>query len=251
MIRVEALTVRAGTFEVRDISFEVPTGACGVLMGKTGSGKTTILEAIAGLKPILAGRIVLGEQDVTARKPAERNLGYVPQDGALFTTMPVREQLAFALTIRKAPPREIDRTVAELAQLLEIRHLLDRTITGLSGGEMQRIALGRALAFHPTTLCMDEPLSALDEETREGMYALLELIRERTGVTVLHVTHNLSEARRLADTVLILDDGAVRQVQPETLARPPVPRSSEDRGNEPAPARASSKSRRTPELNQR
>jgi len=228
VIRVEELFVRAGAFEVRGVSFEVPTGAYGVLMGKTGSGKTTILEAIAGLKPILGGRITLGERDVTARKPAERNLGYVPQDGALFTTMPIREQLAFALTIRKTPRREIDRTVGELADMLEIRHLLDRTTLGLSGGEKQRVALGRALAFHPTTLCMDEPLSALDEETREGMYTLLEAIRERTGVTTLHVTHNLSEARRLADTVLLLEDGAIRQVRPDELAKPPAERRSAD-----------------------
>jgi ABC-type sugar transport system ATPase subunit len=235
VIRIEALAVRAGSFEVRDISFEVPTGAYGVLMGKTGTGKTTILEAIAGLKPILAGRIVLGERDVTARKPAERNLGYVPQDGALFSTMPVREQLAFALSIRKASRDEIDRTVTELALLLEIRPLLDRTPLGLSGGEQQRVALGRALAFHPSTLCMDEPLSALDEETREGMYALLEHIRERTGVTVLHVTHNLSEARRLADTVLLLDAGTIRQVRPDALTKPPTARSSKDRENTPTP----------------
>lgn len=235
MIRVEDLFVRAGTFEVRDISFEVPTGTYGVLMGKTGSGKTTLLEAIAGLKPILGGRVVLGNRDVTACKPAERNLGYVPQDGALFSTMSVRQQLAFALTIRKAPQPEIDHTVTELAGMLEIRHLLNRTPVGLSGGEQQRIALGRALAFHPTTLCMDEPLSALDEDTREGMYALLELIRERTGVTVLHVTHNRSEARRLADTVLLLGDGAVRQVQPETLARAPAAQPAANREGPPPP----------------
>lgn len=211
--------MRAGAFELRGVSFEVPTGAYAVLMGKTGSGKTTILESITGLKPILAGRIVLGECDVTRLKPAERNIGYVPQDGALFPTMSVREHLEFALTIRRVPRPKVDATVRELAKMLEIEHLLARTTVGLSGGEKQRVALGRALAFHPTTLCLDEPLSALDDETREGMYSLLASIRERTGVTALHVTHNLSEARRLADTILFVKDGAIRQMRPQELAR--------------------------------
>ena len=211
--------MRAGAFELRGVSFEVPTGAYAVLMGKTGSGKTTILESITGLKPILAGRIVLGECDVTRLKPAERNIGYVPQDGALFPTMSVREHLEFALTIRRVPRPKVDATVRELAKMLEIEHLLARTTVGLSGGEKQRVALGRALAFHPTTLCLDEPLSALDDETREGMYRLLTLIRERSGVTALHVTHNLSEASRLADTILFVEDGAIRQMRPEDLAQ--------------------------------
>jgi ABC-type sugar transport system ATPase subunit len=116
VIVVDKVSVAAGRFRLREASLEVPTGAYGILMGKTGSGKTTILEAIAGLKPITAGRITLGGFDVTRLKPAERNVGYVPQDGALFSTMTVREQLAFALLIRRVSRGEIERRVAEFAE---------------------------------------------------------------------------------------------------------------------------------------
>ena len=139
----------------------VLNGDYAVLMGKTGSGKTTLLEAVAGLKPITAGRVVLHDRDVTRRRPSERNLGYVPQDGALFTRMTVRDHLAFALVIRRWPYAGDRQRVAELARMLEIDHLLDRTPRGFSGGERQRVALGRALSFRPQALCLDEPLSAL------------------------------------------------------------------------------------------
>lgn len=209
MIQVDSLTVQAGKFRLENVSFDVPTGAYCALMGKTGSGKTTILESICGLKHVVSGRIVLNDVDVTRLKPAERNIGYVPQDGALFSTMTVRQQLAFALVIRKATKREINSRVDELAELLEIPHLLDRTPHGLSGGEKQRVALGRALSFRPSTLCLDEPLSALDDSTRQQMYKLLEHVRERTGVTTLHVTHHMYEAEHLADHIFRVEDGVV------------------------------------------
>jgi ABC-type sugar transport system ATPase subunit len=211
VIVVENLSVHAGPFQMRDVSFDVPTGAYAVLMGKTGSGKTTLLESIAGLKTVSGGRILLDDRDVTHWKPAERNIGYVPQDGALFTTMKVREQLAFALTIRRVSRTEIARRVEELAKLLHIEHLLDRTIRGLSGGERQRVALGRALSFRPTTLCLDEPLSALDDSTRRQMYVLLQQVRRQTGVTTLHVTHNIDEAIQLADHLFRVEAGNVAQ----------------------------------------
>ncbi len=209
MIAVKNLTVHAGKFVLKSVSFEVPTGGYCALMGKTGSGKTTILEAICGLKSVAQGQIVLDDCDVTNLKPADRNIGYVPQDGALFTTMTVRDHLDFALVIRRHSKAQIEQRVTELADLLEIDHLLDRSIHGLSGGERQRVALGRALSFHPKILCLDEPLSALDDETRQQMYSLLEHVRERTGVTTIHVTHNLVEAQRLADKIFWLDDGAL------------------------------------------
>lgn len=209
MIRLENLHIRAGEFQLRDVSFEVPDNSYAVLMGKTGSGKTTLLEAITGLKPILAGRIILGGVDVTNLKPAERNIGYVPQDGALFTTMSVRDQLGFALDVRRVDAGTIKRRVEELAEMLEITHLLGRTPVGLSGGEQQRVALGRALAFGPSTLCLDEPLSSLDEETRGQIMVLLKRVQQETGVTCLHVTHNTSEAETLADTRVRIVDGGV------------------------------------------
>lgn len=209
MIHVRGLVVQAGAFRLEDVHLEVPQGGCVALMGKTGSGKTTLLEAIAGLKRVQAGRIIMGGVDVTGRKPAERNLGYVPQDGALFTRMSVRDHLAFALVVRRWPRARLAARVAQLAQLLDIEQLLPRTPHGLSGGERQRVALGRALSFHPQTLCLDEPLTALDDATRGQMCALLQRLRRETGVTMLYVTHSLDEARRLADSIYRVDSGRV------------------------------------------
>lgn len=211
MIVIEKLTAHSGQFVLKEASFVVPTGAYGMLMGRTGSGKTTILEAIAGLKQVSGGRILLGDQDVTGLKPAERNIGYVPQDGALFSTMSVREHLSFALDIRRVERAKIDDRVAELADLLEIGDLLDRLPRGLSGGEKQRVAIGRALSFHPSTLLLDEPLSALDDDTRNQLYSLLKHVQEATGVTTLHVTHHVQDVERLADNLYRIEAGIITE----------------------------------------
>ena len=212
MIQVENLSVQAGTFVLNDVNFEIPSGACAVLMGRTGSGKTTLLEALCGLRPVLRGVIRLGNRDVTNMEPGCRGIGYVPQDRALFQTMTARENLAFGLVIRGEVPDEIQRRVGELAAMLGLEKLLDRKPQNLSGGEAQRVALGRALAIRPSFLCLDEPLSALDEETREEMYGVLEMVHQMARVTTLHVTHNPSEARRLADLVLRIENGRVSVV---------------------------------------
>jgi len=213
MIAVEHLSVSQGAFALRDVTFSVPTATYAVLMGRTGTGKTTLLEAIAGLRPLHEGRVLLSGRDITREKPAGRGIGYVPQDGALFGTMTVRDNLGFSLEVRHCPRNFITARVDELSELLGIRPLLGRLAQGLSGGEAQRVALGRALAFHPSVLLLDEPLSALDEETRTEMVALLKSVREHARVTVLHVSHRISDAERLADLVFVLRDGAV-QVQP-------------------------------------
>ncbi len=212
MIRVGQLSVQAGPFRLKGVSFEVPQGQYAVLMGRTGVGKTTLLEAICGLKPVTAGSIQLMGVDVTGFKPADRGIGYVPQDRALFQTMTVREHLAFGPVVRGWPRLETAEQVAKLTTLLGLGGLLDRKPAGLSGGEAQRVALGRALAASPGILCLDEPLSALDDETREEMYALLKSVQKQTGVTTLHVSHHRRDAERLADVVLLLKDG---QVQPD------------------------------------
>jgi len=211
MIEAQRLTVRAGSFVLGDIDFQIPTGKYAVLMGKTGSGKTTLLEAICGLKNVLSGRVRLLGHDVTHLKAAERGIGFVPQEGALFQTMTVRQHLEFSLRIRRFPHAQIVERVEHLAALVGVDHLLDRRPLGLSGGESQRVALGRALAFHPQILCLDEPLSALDDDSRHHMIELLKRVQRETNVTALHVTHNRSEAEALADWRLDIVEGRVVQ----------------------------------------
>jgi ABC-type sugar transport system ATPase subunit len=213
VIAVENLCLHQGAFALAGISFAIPAGRYGVLMGKTGSGKTTILEAIAGLRSLDAGSIRLDGRDVTGATPAARGVGYVPQDAALFRTLTVRGNLAFALALRKTPAAEIDRRVRELADWLDIASLLDRYPHGLSGGEAQRVALGRALAFRPRVLLLDEPLSSLDEDTRDQMTALLKHLRAAREMTVLHVTHNRREAEQLGDLLVRLDQGQISAVE--------------------------------------
>jgi ABC-type sugar transport system ATPase subunit len=219
VIRVQELTVRAGTFRLENISFEVPTGQYAILMGRTGSGTTTILESLCGLKSVTKGSIELMGRNVTALKPAERGVGFVPQEGALFPTMSVGQQLGFALTIRRWETKAINHRVDELAELLDLQDLLDRRPAGLSGGERQRVALGRALAARPQVLCLDEPLSALDDATRAVMCSLLKTISQQTGVTTLHITHNRAEAQNLGDLLLTLENGVVRP--PDQNNKPP------------------------------
>ena len=209
MIEVRDVTIMAGTFALEHVSFRVESGRYAVLMGRTGQGKTTILEAICGLRSIVSGKILVHDVEVSAWSPGERGIGYVPQDLALFPTMTVQQHLEFALRLRHTPPRQIADRVAELSDVLGISKLLQRRIQGLSGGEAQRVAVGRALSFHPSVLLLDEPLSALDETTRLGMHALLRRVKETTGVTMLHVTHSKDDAEALADQRLVLEAGKV------------------------------------------
>lgn len=206
MIELEKVHIRAGNFQLCDLSLRVDSGQYVALMGRTGCGKTTLLEAICGLRPIVQGRIIVGDVDVTLASPADRCLGYVPQDLALFPTLTVREHLEFALQLRRRPSTEIAQRTVELAQQLSISHLLSRYPAGLSGGEAQRVALGRALSFRPSVLLLDEPLSALDDQTRDSLIELLQQLKRSRSVTILHITHSLSEADRLADRVLQLQD---------------------------------------------
>lgn len=207
MIELRDVSITSGTFRLNKVSLTLQRGEYVALMGRTGQGKTTILEAIAGLRAVIAGHILIDGLEVTQQPPARRGVGYVPQDLALFPTMTVRENLEFALRIRHKPD---SLRINALADWLDITPLLHRSVAQLSGGEAQRTALGRALAFDPKVLLLDEPFSALDEDTRQEMHRLMASVREKSGVTVLHVTHNRSEALALADRVLMVEDGAVR-----------------------------------------
>ena len=217
VIEIRDLCIQQGDFQIRNLNLELESGSYGVLMGKSGCGKTTVMESICGLRAISSGSIVLDGVDVTKLRPGERNIGYVPQDGALFPTMSVFEQIAFGLRIRYADKTSIESRVNEVANMLGIVKLLNRMPHGLSGGETQRVAIGRALAVRPAILCLDEPLSALDEDTRDEMIALLGRLRRETRITTLHITHQRSEARALADRLFVLDNGVLTSSMADTV----------------------------------
>lgn len=204
--------MKSGAFVLSGINLIVPSGEYAVLMGTTGRGKTTLLECICGLRKVSAGQILIHGQEVTHWNPADRQIGYVPQDLALFPTLTVREHLEFAMRLRKKSSAEMASRTSELAEVLGITHLLKRSIAGLSGGESQRVALGRALSFKPSVLLMDEPLSALDESTRNDMHALLRRVKETSSVTTLHVTHNQAESEYLADRKLLLTLDGIQEM---------------------------------------
>ena len=209
MITLKELSIQQGSFALSGIGLKIPTGEYGILMGPTGCGKTTILESICGLRRVTSGRILLDDIDVTRRPASARQIGYVPQDSALFPTMRVRQQIEFALEIRQVHRRTRSRRVQELAELLDISPLLERYPQGLSGGEQQRVALARALSFKPSLLCLDEPLSALDGTTRARLSDLLRQIHQKEEVTVLHITHNAAEAVQLGTIRFRLENGRI------------------------------------------
>ncbi|TDU70581.1 carbohydrate ABC transporter ATP-binding protein (CUT1 family) [Prosthecobacter fusiformis] len=206
MIKLEGIGWEApGGFILRDIHVEIPTGIYAVLMGATGCGKTTLLEILCGLRAPAQGRVWLNDQDVTALEPRHRQIGYLPQDLALFPEMCVRDQIGFAPKLQRS--LQVNTMVNELAEELGITHLLDRLPEHLSGGEKQRVALARALAAQPRVLLLDEPLSALDEATHAEAAQLLRHLHEKHALTVLHVTHSSREAESLAQMKLRLHDG--------------------------------------------
>jgi ABC-type sugar transport system ATPase subunit len=211
MIELDQVSIRSGGFALTGVTLSIPEAAYAVLMGGTGQGKTTLLEAICGLRTVTGGRVLLNHVEVTHWKPAERGVGYVPQDLALFPSLTVRGHLEFALRLRRWSRQAMQERVAELAEMLRIEPLLNRRIKGLSGGESQRVALGRALSFRPRVLLLDEPLNALDEATRDRLAALLRTIQADSGLTVLHVTHSRVEARQLAQRLIILKGGRLHE----------------------------------------
>ncbi|MCX7967800.1 MAG: ATP-binding cassette domain-containing protein [Armatimonadetes bacterium] len=205
MLEVENLSIRLGEFDLRDISFKVDDGEYFVLLGPTGTGKTVLVECIAGLHRPRAGRIVLNGRDVTNLPPEERGIAYVPQDYALFPNLTAFENIAFGLRVRRLPDERVRAKVLELAEWLGIAYLLDRLPLTLSGGEKQRVALARALAVEPQILLLDEPLAAVDEQTRERLCRELKSIQRQTGATFIHVSHNFEETLAVADRIGVMN----------------------------------------------
>jgi len=222
LLRLEDISLNLGDFSLDRVSLEVRQGEYVVLLGPTGTGKTVLLETIAGINHPDSGTIYLKGSDVTHIPPEGRHLGVVYQDYALFPHLTVYANVAFGLKLKGMTRGEVDRAVREMARFLGIEHILDRRPRLLSGGERQRVALARALVLDPHMLLLDEPLSALDRLTRDRLRGELKRIHREIGVSILHITHDLSEAFFLADRLLIMKDGAiVQEGRPEHgLSRP-------------------------------
>ncbi|MBN2498508.1 MAG: ABC transporter ATP-binding protein [Deltaproteobacteria bacterium] len=211
-IRIQGLSIDLGDFHLRDIDLEVRPGEYLVLVGPTGSGKTVLLECLVGIHRPSAGRIFLGEVEVSGLAPEARGLGYVPQDYALFPSMSVADNLAFGLRARRLPQQSVIERLDELCAALQIEALRDRRPATLSGGEQQRVALGRALAIEPDVLLLDEPLSALDEHLRWEVCAELERIHRDLGCSFVHVCHDFEEAAAVAERMAVMREGRIVQV---------------------------------------
>lgn len=201
------------TKAVTDMDLTVPDGAFVVLLGPTGAGKTTTLRLIAGLERADQGDILIGGEQVNTYTPAQRNVAMVFQQYSLYPHMTVRENLAFPLRspLLKTPEEEIARKVAEVAEVLHIPHKLDNKATQLSGGEMQRVSIGRALVRDPSIYLMDEPLSSLDAKLRADLRIELKRIHAELAATLLYVTHDQIEAMAMASHVGVLDEGRLVQ----------------------------------------
>ncbi|MBK1670635.1 hypothetical protein CKO28_21675 [Rhodovibrio sodomensis] len=202
------------TVAVDDVSLRVGDGEFFVLLGPTGAGKTTTLRTIAGLEMPERGRVTIGGEDVTRAAPAERDVAFVFQQFSLYPHYTVYDNLAFPLRApaRRMAEAEIDRRVRKVAEQLHITPKLGNQATRLSGGEMQRVSIGRALVREPAVYLMDEPLSSLDAKLREGLRVELKHLQVDLGATILYVTHDQVEALTLADRIGVLHEGRLLQV---------------------------------------
>ena len=223
-LQVRSVSKLFGAFRaVNDISLDIQKGEFLTLLGPSGSGKTTLLMMIAGFLDISEGDIALDGVSI-AQVPAEkRNFGMVFQGYALFPHMTVRDNIGYALSVRKRPASEINARVDEMLELVQLKDFADRKPAQLSGGQQQRVALARALCFAPPVLLLDEPLGALDKKLRVEVQEQLKDIHRRVGTTFIYVTHDQEEALSMSDRIVIMRDGAIEQVgTPQELYERPV-----------------------------
>ena len=207
------------------VSMTIPDGSFVVLLGPTGAGKTTTLRMVSGLDKPDSGTVTIGGRDMAGLTPAQRDVAMVFQQYSLYPHLSVRQNLEFPLKspILKTPPAEIARKVAEIAEVLQISHKLDNKATALSGGEMQRVSIGRALVRNPAVYLMDEPLSSLDAKLRADLRIELKSIQADRGATLLYVTHDQIEAMTMATHVGVLDKGRLVQFgTPRQIYEEPV-----------------------------
>src|SRR5881396_2566294 len=212
---IDRVTKRFGDVEAaKDVSLTVPSGELVVLLGPTGAGKTTLLRLVAGLEKPDAGMITIDGRDATTDPPALRDVSFVFQQYSLYPHLSVYDNLAFPL---RAPARRVDeaeirKRVERVAQLVRIDHKLANPATRLSGGEMQRVAIGRALVRQPSIYLMDEPLSSLDAKLRAELRLELKRIQRELGTTILYVTHDQIEAMTMADRIGVMNEGVLIQL---------------------------------------
>jgi multiple sugar transport system ATP-binding protein len=210
--RLEKRFERSDRPALRPLDLVIPSGDLVVLVGPSGCGKSTTLRLIAGLESPSAGEVFIAGHRVTHTPPAQRDVAMVFQSYALYPHMTVRQNLAFALELRKQPRAVIEKKVAEAAQILGLGEFLDRRPAQLSGGQRQRVAIGRAVVREPKVFLFDEPLSNLDAQLRAEMRREIAKIHARTKATAVYVTHDQTEAMTLADRIVILKAGEVQQV---------------------------------------
>jgi sulfate/thiosulfate transport system ATP-binding protein len=212
-IEIRNVTKRFGEFlAVDDVSLEIPDGSLTAVLGPSGSGKSTLLRVVAGLERPDAGEVLLSGRDATHLAPQRRDVGFVFQHYAAFKHMTVRDNVGFALAIRKRPKQEIAERVDELLELVQLQGFADRYPSKLSGGQRQRMALARALAAKPSVLLLDEPFGALDARVRAELRDWLRRLHEEVHVTTVFVTHDQEEAMEVADRVAVLNRGTLEQV---------------------------------------